>query len=155
MRKPEREITDKALVESLLLRARYVTLALWDGQAPHIVPVNFGYEAGRLYFHTAAQGRKTACLRACDRVAFSAVLESEIVRGEKPCDFSCNYTSVIGHGRGVVLEDEAEKRRALAVIMRHYGGPEASFRPEALRVTGVVRVDVEALTGKSRPAPKS
>lgn len=151
MRKSDREVKDAAKAEALLLRAQYVQVAMLDGGEPYVVPVNFGYESGALYFHGAVAGRKAGCLRAGARVAFSAVAQYRLITHAQACGYTAHYASVAGWGQAVVLEDEAEKRRALGIIMRHYGGPDGPWETAVLARTMVVRVDVRELTGKVNP----
>jgi len=151
VRKAEREIQDAKLVVSLLLRAEYVSMAMWDGHTPYVVPVNFGFEDGVLYFHGSRTGKKADCLRTCDRVCFEAVIEHTLRRGEKACKYTSHYKSVVGSGRASFVEDIQEKRRAFDIIMRHYAGPENAWEDAALAAIAVVRVDVEQLTGKANP----
>jgi hypothetical protein len=152
VRRNDREVKDPKLVEALLMRAEYVHLAMWDGAAPYVVPVNFGFEDGVLYFHGAPKGRKAECLRAHDRVSFSAVAHYELLRGEKACDYTAHYQSVCGEGRASFIEDPAEKARALDIIMRHDGGPEGGYDEKVLARTALVKVVVETLSGKANPA---
>lgn len=152
MRKAEREVKDFRLVEALLQRAEYVHLAMWDGTRPYVVPVSFGYKDRVLYFHGSFEGRKAECLRACDRVSFDAVVEYELSRQVKACGYTSHFKSVVGQGRASVVEDLAEKIKALDCIMAHYGGPTGKYDEKALAVTCVVRVDVDELTGKANPA---
>ena len=151
MRKTEREIKDPQTVAALLQRAEYVHLCLWDGEKPYAVPVSFGYQDGALYFHGSHKGRKAECLRVCDRVAFSVVVEYSLSRQPKACDYTAHFKSVCGVGRATFVEDPAGKRRALDIVMRQYGGPEGRYTDEALGATCVVRLDVEELTGKANP----
>lgn len=152
MRKKEREITDKTLLEQLLLRTRICRLGLFDGQWPYVVPVNYGYADGHLYVHSSAKGRKMEILRANPRVCFEIDLDVEVAAGERPCDYTTHYKSVIGFGRAVLLHDENEKLQGLRIIMRRHGGPQDGFRPEVLPKTAVIRIDIESMTGKSNPA---
>jgi len=153
VRKPEREIKDKSLVEALLLRAGYVSLALWDGSAPYSLPISFGYQDGSLYFHSSYQGKKALCLKACDKVSFSVVLDHKVVsrKGPVACGYTANYQSVVGVGRVEIIEDPAKKIEALNIIMRHYAGPEGPYDPAVLEKTMVVRVVIEEMRGKSVP----
>jgi nitroimidazol reductase NimA-like FMN-containing flavoprotein (pyridoxamine 5'-phosphate oxidase superfamily) len=151
MRKKEREIKDKAVLEELLMRSRVCRLGLFDGQWPYVVPVNMGYAAGRIYFHSSRKGRKMEILRDHPRVCFELDSDVEIVTGERPCDYTTNYKSVIGFGTAVFVEEEAEKIEGMRIIMRRHGGPVEGFRPEVVPVTAVVRIDIERMTGKSNP----
>jgi nitroimidazol reductase NimA-like FMN-containing flavoprotein (pyridoxamine 5'-phosphate oxidase superfamily) len=153
MRTPKREIKDKALVEALLLRAQYVTLAMWDGSAPYSLPISFGYEAGNLYFHCSLRGKKAHCLKTCPKVSFSAVLDAKVVtrEGTMACAYTAHYQSVVGLGRVEFIEDPQEKIKALNCMMRHYQTPEGPYDPAVLEKTMVVRVAIEELRGKSAP----
>ena len=152
MRKAEREIKDYKLVVALLLRAEYVHLALWDGNAPYVVPVSFGYADGALYFHSSMKGKKAECLRICDRVSFDAVVEYELSRQLKSCGYTAHFKSVVGVGRASFIVDREERRRALDIIMAHYDGPTGHHPDDVLDILAVVRVDIERMTGKANPA---
>ena len=151
MRRNEREIHDPQLVAALLCQAEYIHLGLWDGTSPYVVPVNFGYHDGAVYFHCAPEGKKIDCLRRCDRVGFTAVLHYDLVRAVKPCNYTAHYKSVMGQGRAVFLEDPAEKVAGLNTIMRYYRGPEVAVSETALARMEVIRIDVTTLTGKANP----
>ncbi len=151
MRKREREIKDKSALEQLLLQSTICRLGLYDGDWPYVVPVNMGYDHGRVYFHSSLKGKKMDILRTNPRVCFEVDCDVEVVTGERPCDYTTRYKSVIGFGTAVFVEDEAEKLEALRIIMRRHAGPVEGFRPEVLPRTAVVRIDIESVTGKANP----
>ena len=151
MRRNEREIHDPKLVAALLCKAEYIHLGLWDGTSPYVVPVNFGYHDGAVYFHCALEGKKMECLRLCDRVSFTAVLHYDLVRAVKPCGYTAHFKSVMGFGRARILETPEEKAQALNIIMRYYRAPEVALSDAMLAKTAVVRIDLETLTGKANP----
>lgn len=154
MRKKDREITDKTVLEELLKRARVCRLGLYDGEWPYVVPLNFAYDGGHLYIHSAPKGRKMDILRDHPRVCFEVDTEVELVAGERPCDYTTKYKSVIGLGQAVLLTEAAEKLDAIKILMRRHGGPEEGFRPEVLPITAVIRIDIESMTGKCNPPYK-
>jgi len=156
MLKKDREITDPAAVEEALGQARICHIGLYDGEYPYVVPVNFGYEDGRLYFHSSAkaEGKKLTLIARDPKVCFEAVAQAEVREGERPCDWTTHYVSVIGYGTARVLESDEEKLHGLKVIMRSHGGPEDGFRTEVLKKTAVVEIAVKSMTGKRLPAPK-
>ena len=49
---------DGAAIEEVIARAPVCRLALSDNGEPYVVPMNFGYSDGVLYFHGAPNGRK-------------------------------------------------------------------------------------------------
>lgn len=57
--------------EAILRRMTNGTLALHsDGGYPYAVPVSYGYNDVRIYFHTATQGHKVDALMRNDKVSF-------------------------------------------------------------------------------------
>jgi nitroimidazol reductase NimA-like FMN-containing flavoprotein (pyridoxamine 5'-phosphate oxidase superfamily) len=156
MRKKERAITDKREIEGILRTARILRLGITeDGAPPYIVPVNFGYRDGAIYFHSSPQGRKMELIAKNPLVSFEAEVDVSVIAPPDPtdaCDWGTAYRSVIGHGWAVTLGDAAEKREGLRVIM---GGvaPDIdpasfSFPEKIVSITAVVRIDIERMTGK-------
>ncbi|MCE5270315.1 pyridoxamine 5'-phosphate oxidase family protein [bacterium] len=150
MRRKEREITDRAEMESILKQAPVFHLGLVDAEGPYVVPVNCGYDSagGCLWFHCAREGRKVEALRRDNRVCVEAELDSRMVTVGRACDWTMKYRSVIAFGRAALVEDPAEKVRGLDVIMSHYGGPTGDYHGPSLERTLLVRIDIESLSGK-------
>lgn len=150
MRKANRELADRAEVDAVFLAADHLVLALADEGAPYPVPMNFGYDGRTLYLHCALEGRKLDLLRARPEVGFCAVAWREVhgLEGERACEATCSYASVIGAGRARVLADPAERHAGLKLLMAHYSDREYGFSEAALAKTAVVAVDVEWITAK-------
>ena len=70
MRRNEREITDPKIIEEIIHQATICRIALYDADYPYIVPLNYGYESGALYFHSAKEGKKIDLIRKNSRVCF-------------------------------------------------------------------------------------
>ena len=64
------------------------------------------------------------------------------------CDWTFDYTSVIGFGQARVLEDPDEKVAGLTAIMNHLGNQEPVFREFDMDRVAVVEIEFERLTGK-------
>lgn len=148
MRRQEKEITDRAAIEDILRRATVCHLGLCADEKPYVVPLSFGYAEGRLYFHSAGEGKKIALLQHNNRVCFEVDLDEELVRKEHACGWGLRYRSVIGSGRAHFVTDAEGKRAALNVIMAHYGGPQDDYSPQAIAGVTIIRVDIEEMTGK-------
>jgi nitroimidazol reductase NimA-like FMN-containing flavoprotein (pyridoxamine 5'-phosphate oxidase superfamily) len=58
MRRKDREITDRAEMESILNEAMVCRIGLADGGEPYVVPLSFGYENGAVYIHSAPEASK-------------------------------------------------------------------------------------------------
>lgn len=149
MRRREKQITDRSQIEAIIARSQVCRLALSDGGQPYIVPLCFGYRRSRLYFHSAAAGRKIDILRRNPRVCFEFDLEPEPVAGQSACAWTLRYRSVIGFGTAEILQDPEETRAGLEAIMAQYAGEGPhEFSADALAQTRVIRVTVEQMTGK-------
>lgn len=152
LRRDDREITDRAAIEAILHRAGVGRLGLAvDGQ-PYVVPLNYVYYNGALYFHCADEGRKIEMLKANPRVCFEVDEHYGTVRSNKPVPHSSHYASVIVFGQARVLSDLHLKFEVLQALLDKYA-PGRHYRsmrlPEAQMAT-VVEINPEAMTGKAR-----
>jgi nitroimidazol reductase NimA-like FMN-containing flavoprotein (pyridoxamine 5'-phosphate oxidase superfamily) len=68
MRRSEREIKDRAVIDAIIRQCLVCRLGLSDGEEPYIVPLCFGYDGEALYVHSASDGRKIDILRKNSRV---------------------------------------------------------------------------------------
>ena len=146
---------DKAGVEDVLKEAKVIRLAMCRDGKPYVVPMNFGYQDGVLYLHSAPRGTKFEILRSNPDVCFEADIEVEITTNEIPCKWGAKYRSVIGFGKAGFIEDVEEKKTALEVLMSHYGGSFMEFAhsgkaQEAMDRIVVIKVPVDSVTLKER-----
>lgn len=148
MRRKDREITDQAEMESILHGVTVCRIGLCDGLKPYVVPMNFGYRDGKVYLHSATEGRKVDILRRNPNVCLEFEKDVELIASDEACSFSMKYRSVIASGRAVFLEGEEEKSFGLNVIMQHYAGRDFVFHQKALERIIVIRVDLEECSGK-------
>ncbi len=152
MRRADREISDRERMEAIIGRSRVCRLGLSCEGAPYVVPLCFGYDGEAVYLHMATEGRKLACLRANPRVCLEWDAPGEVTPAAAACGWGMAYESVIAFGVAEELADEAAKSHGLEQIMAQYAGQGQAwtFAPEQLARTVVVRVRIEAMTGKAR-----
>ncbi|TAJ44922.1 pyridoxamine 5'-phosphate oxidase family protein [Methanofollis fontis] len=149
MRRADREITDQAELEMALNEAVYATFALCGDDGPYAVPLNFAHHCGAIYIHSALEGRKVEILRENPVVGFSAVVGAELLPAETPCGWGMRYHSVCGTGTAEMIDDSAEKARALNLIMAKYSGRGGhAFTEEVLAMVCVFRIRIIGMTGK-------
>jgi nitroimidazol reductase NimA-like FMN-containing flavoprotein (pyridoxamine 5'-phosphate oxidase superfamily) len=149
MRRKEREITDRTALDAIVQKALVCRLAMCDGDQPYVIPLNFGYDGNCFYMHCAREGKKIDILEKNNRVCLEIDVDHELVKGESACDWGIKAKSVIATGKAVLIEDEEGKRRALDIIMEHYGAsPPYSYREKGFHKALIIRVDVESMTGK-------
>lgn len=138
--------THKEEVERLLMDAVVARLALCDEDQPYIVPVNFGFREGCIYFHSGNKGTKVEILAKNPKVAFEMDAGVEVVRKEEPCKWSMKYRSLVGRGTASLITDDDYKKRALDTIMAHHAPGETFVYDERmLKATNVYEIKVESL----------
>ncbi|MEN6391246.1 MAG: pyridoxamine 5'-phosphate oxidase family protein [Syntrophomonas sp.] len=149
MRRKDKEVEEPEIGQYILEQALAIRIAMCDENVPYIVAMNFGWEPGRIYLHSAMEGRKISILQRNNRVAFQTDLNFEIVSGEAPCNWGAKYLSLVGSGRACFVETLEEKRHALDLIMAKYSGAkDFAYQTSILDKTCVIRIDVEEMTGK-------
>jgi nitroimidazol reductase NimA-like FMN-containing flavoprotein (pyridoxamine 5'-phosphate oxidase superfamily) len=139
---------DMSVIESIIRQAAICRIGLCNGGQPYIVPVCFGYEDGMLYFHSSPKGRKMDILRKNNAVCVEFDVDQEIVKAERACKWGIKYRSVIGFGEAFFVESAEEKRRALDIVMLHYGGEPQDYPEATLEKTAVVRIEIRDVTAK-------
>src|SRR5208283_982998 len=142
MRRNEREITDRKDIDDIIRRCRVCHLAMCDEGQPYVVPLNFGYDGGFLYFHAAPEGRKIDIIKRNNRVGFEFDILHDIVTAEQACKWGAKYESVMGSGTAEIVDDLEAKKEALQLIMRQYGNGTWDFKEEILKKTLVLRVRI-------------
>ena len=159
MTKRELQITDPAQIQAILDKAKVLRLGLAVNNEPYIVPMNYGYtmEEGKLtfYLHRAVRGKKLDMIRENSRVFIELDCDQVPFDGVKPCQYGLSYSSVMGCGTAVLVEDVEEKIRAMSILMKTQTGKDFSFDEKLVSIVTVIRVDVEEYTAKHRPIPEN
>lgn len=152
MRRAKKEIKDEAQIDEILANAHVGRLGTKgkDGY-PIIKPLNFVHTGEHIYFHSAIEGEKIEDILRDNRVCFEVDVPLRYVKAKgDPCRAFYHYRSVILKGRAEIIEDSVEKRMAMKALMEKYqpeGGYD-DFPKEKLAITAVIRIDIEAMTGK-------
>ena len=161
MRRKEREVTDIKEIREVLDSCKVCRLGMADEGGAYIVPLNYGYvlEDGvlTLYFHGAKEGKKLELIRKNPEVGFEMDGRHELMEGDKACQYSYYFASVIGKGKAVIVEDPEEKLRALEILMKHQTGKDFSeFRenPRLEQTVGILKVEADIYTCKKHEPAK-
>ena len=97
MRRKDKEIKERVVMEEILREQDVGRLATAVDGVPYIVPINYADKEGKIIFHSHMEGKKMMNIRRNPLVCFE-VDTGEIKTGEKPCDYSWKYMSVIAIG---------------------------------------------------------
>ena len=157
--KRELLVTDPHQILHILDTGKVLHLGLAVNNEPYVVPMNYGYclENGKLvlYLHSAVRGKKLDMIRANPRV----FLESDCVlmpfEGRVPCQYGLVYSSLMGRGTAVLVDDVEEKKQAMSILMKTQTGKDFTFEDRLVTIVSVIRIDVEEYTAKHRPLPEA
>ncbi|MGZ7160061.1 MAG: pyridoxamine 5'-phosphate oxidase family protein [Methanobacterium sp.] len=151
MKRIDKEIKDKNIIEWILKEAQVCRIALCDDDKPYIIPMNFAFKDDNLYLHSASEGRKIDILNVNNNICFEVDIKSEVVKSEIPCKWGMKYYSVIGSGKAQFIENIGQKKRALNIIMQKYcenNLESFEYSKSALAKTTVIKVELKEITGK-------
>lgn len=148
MGRKDRETGNVKDIKEIIHRANICRLAMCEGGRPYIVPLCFGYEGGKLYFHSASKGRKLEILEDNRNVCFEMDVDQELVSEEIPCKWGFRYRSVVGFGKASFIRDPESKRKALRIIMGNYSEGVFDFTESEVSEVTMIKVDVEDMKGK-------
>lgn len=152
MRRKDREIADLQRIKEILMQGEAASVA-FGGDGPYVIPMNYGFacENGRftLYVHGAQEGEKIARIKADPRAAFTVYVNNRVYgEGDEGSNYTSSFDSVCGSGKFRFLEGE-KKKQGLAALMAHYAtGKEFAFPDEMMKVTHVMALEVETISGK-------
>ena len=120
MRRKDREIADRAEIDAIIRSAKVMHLALADNNIPFLVPVYYAYDGMALYFHSARAGTKIEIMKRNNNVCFEISVDQGVIESDAACDFEAKHRTVVGFGKAAFIEDEAEKIKALDMIVAQF-----------------------------------
>jgi hypothetical protein len=133
-------------IEEFIKHAEVLRLGLAVDNLPYVVPVSFGYQSGKLYFHSRCSSPKLEMVHANPRVCFEMETDVKIIPSDNPCSFTTSFRSLIGFGLARIIDQNDEKSLVLDVIVRHYGGEPGEYAASMLDRFAVVEISIESLS---------
>ncbi len=154
MRRKDREIRDKETIRALLERTPVGRIATVNRRGfPVIKPVNFVYDAGKIYLHSSTKGEKASDIRRGSPVCFEVDDPIAYVAAAGPaCKASFFFRSVIVKGKASFIGPLKKKIEILEKLMEKYQ-PEGGYgevEEEIAKKTAVIEISPEEITGKEK-----
>ena len=149
MRRKDRLVSEERARE-IMEKAEYGIFIIADKEGqPYGIAVSHVVDGDKVYFHCAADvGRKLDNIRENNKVCMNFTANT-YVDEEK---YTHRYESVVAEGKATIVEDREEKYHALKLVAKKYAP--MSFKDSddyilpKMDITGVVRVDMETVSGK-------
>ncbi len=153
MRRKDREILSNERIDEIINSCEYCRLGFYDGAEVYIVPMNFGYEKQNgqrtFYFHCAKEGRKIDIIAENNRVGLELDAGYRLNSGEKACDYSAAFQSIIGSGSIFIVNDKVEKIKGMRSIMRQCTGKEDwELDDKLMDITCILRLVIDKISCK-------
>lgn len=146
MRRLRQELSREEVLRILNDGKVAVLAVVGDENYPYAVPVNYVYNDGYVYIHSASQGHKIDALRRDCKCSLCVIDKDDVV----PEEFTSYFRSVIAFGTAEFIENEADKIFALRLLCNKYckGIDPAAEINKFLKVVAIIRVKIESATGK-------
>lgn len=143
---------DRATVHAILDAGLVAHVAFVQDGAPVVVPMIYGRVDDTLYLHGARKARVIRLLERTDRACLNVTLVDGIVLARSAFNSSMHYRSATVFGMPTLVEDDDAKLDALRVISEQsmpgrWGELRAPHDSE-VRMTGVIRLDIDAASAK-------
>lgn len=148
-------------IRGALAQAPYGFMATVRDGRPFLHSNLYVYDDSRhaIYIHTARVGLTRGNVEGDESVCFSVATMGRLLPADEALEFSVEFAGVTAFGRARVIEDVEEKTYGLQLILDRYAPHLESgrdYRPitEAeLKRTTVMRIDIDAWSGKQKVAP--
>ena len=156
MRRQDREIIDVNEKINIIKKCKVCRIGLSENNIPYVIPLNYGYtfedNTLTLFFHSALEGKKIEIIKSNNNACFEIDCDSKLIEAEKACNYGYAFSSIIGFGKIIILENTEEKIIGLNMIMKHQTEKETiyNFTNDELQKVCVYKMIVEIFTGKQK-----
>ena len=136
-------------IAAVIGRGSYGVLSLCGEEGmPYGVPLNYVYDDGCFYFHCGKRGHKLALIAENAKASLTIVDRDTVI----PSRFATDFISVIAFGSIEVVEDDAEKRRGIRLIVDRFGIDHEEMKEAEIRsgyqALTMLRFRPQRITGK-------
>ena len=147
MRRFKQALDEARCTDVLKNGVRGILAVNGDDGYPYTIPLNYVYDGGKIYFHSAVEGHKADAIRRDSRASFCVLEQLELSED----GWSYFFDSVVAFGRVRVVEDEAERIGKLRLLGQKYFPDvqmvESDISKNAHRAL-VLCLEIEHLSGK-------
>jgi nitroimidazol reductase NimA-like FMN-containing flavoprotein (pyridoxamine 5'-phosphate oxidase superfamily) len=151
--RPNREITSAEDIQTILKNGKYAVISLCRNNEPYIVSLSYGYdsETNSLFFHAAKNGLKLDFIRANPLVCATIIEDG----GYIPDECSHNYRTIVFWGKMSIVEDIAEKKHGLEILLNHLENKPSVIEKYTLKSEiqhsdmEILRLDITQIHGKA------
>jgi len=162
LRYANRTCTDESKIDRFLAGAETGYLGLAAAGQPYVVPLNFVWWNGAIYYHGASEGRKMSDMRLNPQVCFTVGAAYGTVVSTTPAHTDTAYMSVMLFGEAKVVTDRDEAIAAMRRLLDKYvpgyfdkplsAGHLEKYRSSLGSKTAVVKINAATISAKENAA---
>lgn len=156
-RLPSRGVYDRAQIHRIVDEALICHVGIIDDGRPYVIPTIHVRIDDTLYLHGSRASRLLSIAGSGAPVCVTITLLDGLVLARSAFHHSMNYRSVVVLGKGRIVEDAGEKRRALdALVEQVVPGRSAEARGASSSesaATQVVAIEIDEASAKVRTGP--
>jgi uncharacterized protein len=149
---------EEAWIREFLHQASFGMVGTAWGSQPFVTPTLFVYDeaAHVIYFHSAIKGRLRLNIETNPQVCFTLAEMGRLLPAKTAKEFDVEYSSVMVFGEVCVVEDPAQARKGLEMLMQRYaphlqpGKDYRAITEDELKITTVYRLDIKYWSGKQK-----
>lgn len=150
MRRSDRQMTEESAL-ALLSKGEYGVLCFGEIEGyPYGVPISYAFKDGKIYMHSATEGKKLDAAKNGDTASLVVVGQTKVL----PEKFSTAFESVVAFGKVRLVTEGLEKHEALMALVDKYSPgfeiPGEKYAQGSGHKTTVIVIDVAHVTGKER-----
>ena len=154
---PERGKYDTDTIYAIIDEALVCHVGLVTDGRPVVIPTIHARDGNQLLFHGSSASRLLKHLKENHDICVSITLLDGLVLARSVFHHSMNYRSVVLFGKGVIVDDPAQKMRGLEILTDHLipGRWDEARRPseKEMKATLLIAMDIDDATAKIRTGP--
>ncbi|PKM82894.1 MAG: MFS transporter [Firmicutes bacterium HGW-Firmicutes-14] len=149
IRRSDKKLTNEEMLD-IMSNAEYGVLSTFgENGFPYGVPVNFIYQDGNIYFHSALSGHKLDNIAFNSKVSFCVIKDVALI----PDDFNTKFKSVISFGE-IKEVPEDEKSEIYMLFLQKFAKDFMEAGLEYIKKAGgkakVCRIEIMHMTAKGK-----
>lgn len=151
IRRKEKAIQNIEEIKLILLKVKYVTLALCKNNRPYLVTLSHGFNPKKnvIYFHCASEGKKIDYISENSKIWGQALLDFGYSKGK--CDHK--YATAQFSGNVNFVKNFDEKKSALKLMIRQLEeNPEQVLKKQlsssAIQKVKIGKITIAKMSGK-------
>ena len=157
VREPNRAVYDRDAIYKILDEGLVCHLGFSAEGQPFVIPTMYARAGEFIYFHGSAASRTLRGAASGIAVCLTVTLSDGLILARSVFNHSMNYRSVVVLGQAILIDDPAEKLRALKAFTEKLipGRWDEARQPneKELKATSILKLPLTEVSAKVRTGP--